>query len=81
MQKLSQRSKPKPASGPMAAPIYPALAGESAGSGSHKVIVERGDTLWALARKYRVRLADLMAVNNLTSDLIRPGQELILPEP
>ena len=87
MQKLSTRSKPKPASGPMAAPIYkevadrPALAGESAGSGSHTVIVERGDTLWALARKYRVRLADLMTVNNLTSDLIRPGQELILPEP
>ena len=88
MQKLSTRSKPKPASGPMAAPIYkevadrPALAGESAGSsGSHTVIVERGDTLWDLARRYRVRLADLMTVNNLTSDLIRPGQELILPEP
>jgi LysM repeat protein len=88
MQKLSTRSKPKPASGTMAAPIYkevadrPALAGESAGSsGSRTVIVERGDTLWDLARRHRVRLADLMTVNNLTSDLIRPGQELILPVP
>src|SRR5947209_7218470 len=64
MQKLSTRSKPKPASGTMAPPIYkevadrPTLAGERAGSGSHTVIVERGDTLWDLARRYRVRLAD-----------------------
>ena len=85
--KISPRSKAKPASGTMPAPIYkevadrPALSGESAGSGAHTVIVERGDTLWDLARKHRVRLADLMTVNNLTSDLIRPGQELILPEP
>jgi LysM repeat protein len=87
MQRLSTRSKQKPAGTRMAVPIYkdvsdrPALSGESAESASRTVIVERGDTLWDLARQHRVRLSELIEVNNLTSDLIRPGQELILPEP
>ena len=87
MQKLLTRSKQGPAGRKMAVPIYkdvsdqPALSGESAVSASRMVIVERGDTLWELARKHRVRLSELMVVNHLTSDLIRPGQELILPEP
>jgi LysM repeat protein len=87
MQKLSTRSKQKPAGTRMAVPIYkdvsdrPALSGESAESASRTVIVERGDTLWDLARQHRVRLSELIEVNDLTSDLIRPGQELILPEP
>jgi len=87
MQKLSARSKPKPAVARLAGPIdqdvsdRPALSGESDESPSRTVIVERGDTLWGLARKHRVRLSELIAVNDLTSDLILPGQVLILPEP
>ncbi len=87
MQKLSTRSKQKPAGTKMAVPMYkdvsdqPALSGESAESASRTVIVERGDTLWDLARTHRVRLSELIEVNDLASDLIRPGQELILPEP
>jgi len=90
MQKLSTRAKQKPTSARLAVPMYkdvsdqPALSAESAESAesaSRTVIVERGDTLWGLARKHRVRLSELIAVNDLTSDLIRPGQELILPEP
>ncbi|TLY34272.1 MAG: LysM peptidoglycan-binding domain-containing protein [Nitrospirae bacterium] len=87
MQKLSTRAKQKPTSAGLAVPMYkdvsdqPAPSGESAESASRTVIVERGDTLWGLARKHRVRLSELIAVNDLTSDLIRPGQELLLPEP
>ncbi len=90
MQKLSTRAKQKPTSARLAVPMYkdvsdqPALSAESAESAesaSRTVIVERGDTLWGLARKHRVRLSELIAVNDLTSDLIRPGQELLLPEP
>jgi len=87
MQKLSARSKPKPAVARLAGPIdqdvsdRPALSGESDESPSRTVTVERGDTLWGLARKHRVRLSELIAVNDLTSDLILPGQVLILPEP
>ena len=93
MQKLSPRAKQKPTSARLAVPMYkdvsdqPALSAdsaesaESAESASRTVIVERGDTLWGLARKHRVRLSELISVNALTSDLIRPGQELLLPEP
>jgi len=87
MQKLSPRAKQKPTSARLAVPMYkdvsdqPAPSGESAESASRTVIVEQGDTLWGLARKHRVRLSELISVNALTSDLIRPGQELLLPEP
>ena len=87
MQKLLTRSKQGPAGRKMAVPIYKDVSdqfprsGESGESASPTVIVERGDTLWGLARKHRVRLSELTEVNNLTSDRIRPGQELILPKP
>jgi LysM repeat protein len=44
------------------------------------VIVRRGDTLWALARQHGVTLAHLKTVNELGSDVIFPGQELVLPD-
>jgi LysM repeat protein len=43
--------------------------------------VRRGDSLWMLARRYRVALDDLIAVNRLETDLIIPGQKLRLPDP
>ena len=49
-------------------------------AGACTVTVQRGDTLWGLARKYRVSLEELMSVNGLVKDRIYPGQELILPD-
>ncbi len=43
------------------------------------VSVKPGDTLWGLARQYNVNLAELRALNDLSSDLILPGQALLLP--
>jgi LysM repeat protein len=43
--------------------------------------VRRGDSLWALARRFAIRVDDLKAANRLRSDLIVPGQELLIPEP
>ena len=43
--------------------------------------VREGDTLWDLARKHRVSLRSLIAVNRLKSEVIVPGKELLLPEP
>ncbi len=40
------------------------------------VTVRSGDTLWAIARRYRVTTGDLMAWNNLNSTLIKPGDRL-----
>lgn len=39
-------------------------------------VVAKGDTLWAIAQKYNVTVANLKAWNNLKSDLIYPGQSL-----
>ncbi len=47
--------------------------------GSH--IVKSGETLSKIAFANNLRAADLMAANNLKSDEIRVGQELIIPEP
>jgi len=43
-------------------------------------IVESGDTLFSIARKYHVSLRDLMKLNGIVpTDVIRPGQELKIP--
>ena len=43
--------------------------------------VQEGDTLYGIARRYRVSLRELMKVNNLTGSLIRPSDVLKVPEP
>jgi len=42
--------------------------------------VKPGDTLWEIAKCYRVPLALLKSVNKLENpDLIYPGQRLLIP--
>ena len=41
-------------------------------------IVEAGDTLWSIARKNNINVDELKTINNLTSNLISVGQELII---
>lgn len=43
----------------------------------HTVI--KGDNLWRISMNNKVSLDELMAENNLTSDLIHPGDKLVLP--
>ena len=44
----------------------------------HKV--KRGESLWILARKYGVRIKDIVSINNLqNARYIRPGQILLIP--
>lgn len=43
---------------------------------SHKVV--KGDTLWGISRKYGVSVADIKKLNKLTSDVINPGDVLML---
>jgi lipoprotein-anchoring transpeptidase ErfK/SrfK len=49
----------------------------SASEPSYKVV--KGDTLYYIAKKHGVTVADLSETNGLKSDLIRPGQLLRLP--
>lgn len=42
-------------------------------------VVQKGDTLYSIARKYNVTVEDLAACNNIKNpDLIHPGQKLIV---
>ena len=44
---------------------------------SHKIV--RGDTLGAIARRYRTTVTELMTLNRLTSDRILAGRSLMVP--
>lgn len=41
-------------------------------------IVQRGDTLWSIARENNLSVDELKQLNNLTSNLLSVGQELII---
>jgi LysM repeat protein len=53
-------------------------ASASAGSGSHHV-VQKGETLSQIARKYGISVSELRRANHLQSDVVRSGQRLRLP--
>lgn len=42
-------------------------------------IVEEGDTLSEIAEKFFIPVSDLMQYNNLTSDVIRIGDQIVIP--
>jgi LysM repeat protein len=65
--KIAQASKPN----------YASVVPVSDGGSSYKV--RRGDTLWSIARKHRVTVAELKRANNLGSSTIKPGQTLVIP--
>ncbi len=48
------------------------------GSG-HQHVVQRGDTLGVIARRYQVSVSQLRAVNNINGDVIHPGAVLVIP--
>ncbi len=50
-----------------------------ASGGSFKYTVQRGDSLWSIARKHKVKLQDLMSWNDLSSNsVLQPGQNLTI---
>ena len=48
-------------------------------NGSHQHVVQRGDTLGVIARRYQVSVSELRAANNLNGDVIHPGAVLVIP--
>jgi peptidoglycan endopeptidase LytE len=44
-------------------------------------IVQDGDNLWLIAQKYQTSVGAIKELNNLTEDELKPGQELLIPEP
>ena len=51
-------------------------APQPAGGGTVQYVVQRGDSLWSIARKYKVKVADLKSWNSLGGSMIRPGQSI-----
>ena len=41
--------------------------------------VQKGDSLWAIAQRYGIRVDDIITANNLTSSNLSIGQKLIIP--
>jgi membrane-bound lytic murein transglycosylase D len=58
------------------APVRLASARRVMPAGPSTVVVRRGDTLWAIARRYNVSTRELMNWNGLTSASIHPGDRL-----
>lgn len=95
MSAIPEASTPPPAApqqpvtyaAPAPAPAAPAPApaqstandyGASTGRGE-QIEVRQGDTLYGLSKRHRVALTELMAVNDLKTPNLKPGQKLFLP--
>ncbi|WP_327229074.1 LysM peptidoglycan-binding domain-containing protein [Trichococcus paludicola] len=59
-------------------PTTPTTPTVTPGSTTGKVTVASGDTLWKLANANGLSVSELKSLNNLTSDVIVPGQTLLL---
>ena len=42
-------------------------------------IVQKGDSLWSIAKRFNVGISEIKSANNLNSNLISIGQQLIIP--
>ncbi len=42
-------------------------------------IVQKGDSLWSIAKRFNVGVDEIKSANNLTSNLINVGQKLVIP--
>ena len=60
-----------------AVPVAPLPKGNAVG---RMIVVQGGDTLWRLARRHKVEVALLRALNGLSGDRIVAGRKLRLPE-
>ena len=47
--------------------------------GSNLYVVQKGDSLWSIAKKYNISVDQLIAANNLTSNILSVGQLLTIP--
>lgn len=48
-------------------------------SGKVKYVVQLGDSLWSIANKFGTTVDEIKRVNNLTSNIITVGQQLLIP--
>ena len=59
----------------------PTASSTPTAAGPFVYVVVEGDTLDSIAAQFNVNVLVLMALNNMTDDLIRVGDELLIPNP
>ncbi|MBF9238582.1 LysM peptidoglycan-binding domain-containing protein [Hymenobacter sp. BT683] len=75
---VAARKKPNATTKTAAAPRATELAKELASPKVH--LVQRGDTLFNISRRFGVSVKILREVNHLTSDEVKLGQKLLVPQ-
>jgi LysM repeat protein len=73
--KINSNAGSAGASAPVAAP---AVANQETNTNQAYYIVQAGDCIGAIAQKYSMNSSELMSINGLKSDLIYPGQKLLV---
>jgi nucleoid-associated protein YgaU len=68
----------EPGSGDYNLPPLPAPSPEPAATGGQHMI-QKGDTLWGISRRYGVTVEAIQQANGLTSTNIREGKTLVIP--
>jgi LysM repeat protein len=66
---LSKPAVQQPAAPPPAVPV----------KSKRTHVVQSGENLWKIARKYKVSIDALKKANRLDTDKLRPGKELVIP--
>ena len=69
---LSKPAQQEPVAAAMPPPATPVR-------GKRTHVVQSGENLWKIARKYKVSIDALKKANHLETDKLRPGKELIIP--
>jgi len=69
---------PTPTISPLNTPVVGSIQSVPLG-GERTHTVQSGDTLYNISRRYGVTVEQLRQRNNLTGDMIRVGQQLIIP--
>ena len=65
---------------PAETPETPATPETPVQAGDAVHVVQAGDTLYAIAKKYGISLVDLLTLNKLNSNMIYVGDRLVLPD-
>ena len=50
------------------------------GRGTSVITVQRGDSLYGIATRYKVAISELMAANRMSNPNVQPGQRLLVPK-